>query len=222
MIKLNCKQCDKEFSTYPSKIKVGKGKFCSKECYGVNETGRKLSSEHKAKIKNFMLTNPTFLGKKHNDSSIEKMRLANKGKRFSLKTEFKKGLTPWNKGMLSPALSERNRINNPSKKGKDNANWKGGVTPVNAKIRNSLEMKLFRKACMERDNFTCQKTGQIGGELVVHHINNFADFPELRTSISNGVTLSKESHKEFHNIYGKKNNTREQLVEFLQSSAQEA
>lgn len=93
--------------------------------------------------------------------------------------------------------------------------WKGGITPVNVKIRNSIEGKLWRKSIFERDNFTDQKTGQRGGNLVAHHINNFADFPELRTSIENGITLSKESHELFHKNYGKKNNTREQLEEFL-------
>lgn len=68
-----------------------------------------------------------------------------------------------------------------------------------------------------RDNYTCQATGQWGGRLVVHHINNFADFPELRMSISNGITLSDSSHREFHKKYGRRNNTREQLQEFLES-----
>ena len=27
-----CLVCDKEFKTYPSKIKIGRGKYCSKEC----------------------------------------------------------------------------------------------------------------------------------------------------------------------------------------------
>lgn len=76
-------------------------------------------------------------------------------------------------------------------------------------------MKLWKKACLERDNFTCQKTKQRGGKLRVHHINNFADFPELRTAINNGITLSEKSHKEFHQIYGVSNNTKEQLEEFL-------
>lgn len=31
----------------------------------------------------------------------------------------------------------------------------------------------------------------------------------------NGITLSKKAHKEFHHIYGTKNNTKEQLIEFL-------
>ena len=36
--------------------------------------------------------------KDHHPEIIEKIRLANVGKRRSIKTEFKKGFTPWNKG----------------------------------------------------------------------------------------------------------------------------
>ena len=99
--------------------------------------------------------------------------------------------------------------------GENHYNWRGGVTTKNEKIRKSLEYKLWRKSCFERDNFTCQISGESGGELVVHHINNFADYPELRTTISNGITMTKKIHKEFHKIYGKRNNTKEQLEEFL-------
>lgn len=113
------------------------------------------------------------------------------------------GKIPWNKGVKSPTPPEKHY------------NWKGGVTPVNHKIRQSLEMKYWRKANMEMNDFTCQKCMQIGGQLIVHHINNFADFPELRTSISNGITFCKKCHCLFHNKYGKKNNTKEQLLEFL-------
>lgn len=100
-------------------------------------------------------------------------------------------------------------------RGDKHHNWKGGITNEKKIIRQRIEMKLWRKACLERDNFTCQKTGKRGGNLEVHHINNFADFPELRTSIENGVTLSKSAHLEFHKLYGFKNNTLVQLQEFL-------
>lgn len=99
-------------------------------------------------------------------------------------------------------------------KGVNTYNWKG-ITPENQKIRTSIEYKLWRKSVFERDNFICQKTGISGGELVAHHIQNFAEFPELRLAIDNGITLSKKSHKKFHDIYGRRNNTKEQLLEFL-------
>ena len=32
MIK-NCLKCDNEFYTKPARVKIGKGKYCSKKCY---------------------------------------------------------------------------------------------------------------------------------------------------------------------------------------------
>lgn len=93
--------------------------------------------------------------------------------------------------------------------------WKGGITPENKIIRKSIEYRLWREAVFARDNWTCQKTGIKGGELHPHHINNFSEFPELRFAIDNGITLSEKAHREFHKKYGIKNNTREQLKEFL-------
>ena len=95
--------------------------------------------------------------------------------------------------------------------GENNPRWKGGISSESDKARHNFEMGLWRRAVLERDNFTCQKYGTKGGKLNVHHINNFSEFIELRTSIENGITLSEKAHKEFHKIYGKQNNTREQL-----------
>lgn len=104
--------------------------------------------------------------------------------------KFTKGFIPWNKGL--------------------------GNTTENHRIRTSLDYTLWRKAVFERDNFTCQLSGVSGGELVVHHINNFADFPELRMAIDNGITMNKNIHKLFHKKFGVKNNTKEQLAEFAE------
>ena len=150
-----------------------------------------------------------MLGKKTSEDTRVKLSLSLKG--------IKK--TPEHCNNISKGLiGVKNTWSKPPHfKGKDHYNWKGGITPLNNKERNTQEGILWRKACMERDNFTCAKTGQRGGKLVVHHINNFADFPELRTSIENGITLSIEAHKEFHKIYGKKNNTVQQLLEFIKN-----
>lgn len=131
------------------------------------------------------------------------------------KTAFKKGQEPYNKGTKGLMKPNKTSFKKGQMLGENNVNWKGGITPKNKQIRNSTEYKLWRKACFERDNFTCQKTGISGGRLVVHHINNFAEFPELRLAIDNGITLSKRAHEEFHKIYGKKNNTKEQIIEFI-------
>lgn len=79
--------------------------------------------------------------------------------------------------------------------GENHYNWKGGITPINAQIRNSTEYKNFRNSVFIRDNYTCVICGQIGGRLNVDHIKPFSKFPELRLDINNGRTLCYECHK---------------------------
>ncbi len=99
--------------------------------------------------------------------------------------------------------------------GSKNPRWKGGITPENLKIRNSVEARLWREAVFARDNYTCQKTKIKGGKLRAHHIQNFFQYPELRFAIDNGITLSDEAHKEFHKRYGFKENTLIQILKFI-------
>ena len=81
-------------------------------------------------------------------------------------------------------------------RGEKNYNWQGGITPIHSKIRNSLEMKLWRKAVFQRDNWTCVWCGNDkGGNLEADHIKPFAHYPELRFAIDNGRTLCKGCHR---------------------------
>lgn len=73
----------------------------------------------------------------------------------------------------------------------------------------------WRRDIYEKFDYTCQKTGVKGGRLTAHHIYNWADYPELRYRLDNGIALSREAHKEYHSIYGVRNNTAQQLNEFL-------
>lgn len=169
--------------------------------------GRKLSEEHKNKLSKI------WKGRKHSEKSKRKMRKNHQGM-------LGKKLSEETKRKISHSLKGRkfSKKWREKLKGKNHHNWKGGITPENHIIRNSLEMKLFRNAVFARDGYVCQKTGIKGGELHPHHILNFATNPELRFAIDNGITLSKEAHKEFHKMYGSKNNTKEQLEEFLKDS----
>ena len=124
------------------------------------------------------------------------------------RTVFKKGQTPWNKNKKYPDVSER-------QKGKNNPNWRGGTTPKNKKIWQGIEMSLWREAVFARDNWTCQKCRERGGKLRPHHIRNFAQFPELRTSIENGITFCDKCHRKFHRKYGRQNNTKKQINDYL-------
>lgn len=64
--------------------------------------------------------------------------------------------------------------------------------------RKTIEYKRWRMNVFQRDNFTCQICGQVGGELNAHHIKPFAKYPEERLSLSNGITLCKQCHVQLH------------------------
>lgn len=71
--------------------------------------------------------------------------------------------------------------------------WKGGITPENLKIRAGRDIRQWRKAVLERDNYTCLLCrSQI--DLEVHHIKRFADYPQLRFEVTNGATLCSSCH----------------------------
>ena len=106
----------------------------------------------------------------------------------------------------------------PEISGEKNGRWIDGRSTEREKIRHSLEYKEWNKKVFIRDSFMCQKTRQKGKKLAAHHILNFSSHPELRFDINNGITLSREAHNEFHKIYGKVNNTQEQLNEFLKGT----
>jgi len=140
------------------------------------------------------------------------------GEHHSIKTEFKSG-TPkekhprWNGG--KPKCSVCNKeITRGAKKCNAHANigknkgkkrpklagsnshlWKGGITPENMKIRQSIEYKEWREKVFKRDSYSCQWCGDnSGGNLQADHIKPFAYFPELRFELSNGRTLCERCH----------------------------
>lgn len=98
--------------------------------------------------------------------------------------------------------------------------WKGGAK-VSRVERATYEYSDWRKKVFEKDLYTCQKCGAkncVGSSNVIlnaHHIRNWKDNPDVRYDINNGVTLCEDCHNRFHSIYTKRNNTQEQIENFL-------
>ena len=105
----------------------------------------------------------------------------------------KKGYKPWNKGKKQPQTTS-----------KLNPNWKGGKSKAYKTCYYSFEYKKWRMQVFERDAFTCQKCGYIG-YITAHHIKSFANYPDLRFDLSNGLTLCEKYHSETDNYKGKNN-----------------
>lgn len=83
--------------------------------------------------------------------------------------------------------------------------------------RDYPEYNIWRQLVFERDSFTCKRCrDNSGGNLVAHHIFNYAEHIDKRTDVANGITLCKECHKEFHDTFGYTNNNSEQLSIFLE------
>jgi hypothetical protein len=96
---------------------------------------------------------------------------------------FKKGQTPWNKGMGNKSLNQR--------------------------IRSSLKYLLWRSDIFQRDKWICQTCGKRGCVLEAHHKKEFAKilkenntktFDEAMNCAelwdrNNGVTLCEDCHK---------------------------
>lgn len=103
-----------------------------------------------------------------------------------------------------------------AQKGEKSYLWKGGITPINMKIRSSLEYKNWEYKILDKYNWKCQKCNEVKKfKLTVHHIKNFAKYHKLRFSINNGFIFCKICHREFHKKYGIKNNNFNQIKEFI-------
>lgn len=103
--------------------------------------------------------------------------------------------------------------------GENHPNWQGGISGERARFDAKIETKKWRQGIYERDNFTCMCCGQVGYKLNVHHIQSYAEHPEVRLVQVNGITLCEECHRRFHKMFGRKNIGQEQIIEFLQKVA---
>ena len=64
--------------------------------------------------------------------------------------------------------------------------------------RKTSEYAEWRMNVFDRDGFTCQLCGQVGGKLNAHHIKPYAKYPELRLDVNNGITLCERCHRALH------------------------
>jgi len=172
-----------------------------------SEEWRKKISEAKKKLVGEK--NP-FYGKHHTDETKRKIALAKTGikpnenqlRGLSIGRLWRKGKTGfvspwrgkhlpypvWNKGLKG---YRARALNN---------KWKGGITPLNHKLRTSSDYKAWRRKVFEHDDYRCFGCGAKNGEtghrvkLEAHHKYSFAEYPRIRFQVENGLTLCANCH----------------------------
>lgn len=82
--------------------------------------------------------------------------------------------------------------------GERNHWWKGGISSERDKVKASPEYAAWRKAIYARDHYRCVLCLSHERQLHAHHIQRFADYPELRFDLDNGATLCVRCHRHVH------------------------
>jgi thymidylate synthase (FAD) len=104
------------------------------------------------------------------------------------------GRSPWNRGTRYRAgwhhTPETRILLGEAKRGPDNPQWKGGITPEGVRLRGGVES--LRPVVFARDEYTCRRCGQRGGELTLHHIVPIWARPDLALSVDNLATVCWE------------------------------
>lgn len=98
--------------------------------------------------------------------------------------------------------------------GSNNPNWNPNLTNIDReKRRNIPGYTDFIKKVLYRDDYTCQCC-KATVDLEIHHLDGYDWYKEKRIDDSNGITLCKQCHSNFHLIYGKGKNTKKQFEEW--------
>ncbi|KKM27017.1 hypothetical protein LCGC14_1578990 [marine sediment metagenome] len=196
----------------PNKAYRANGKLYQRSyVVGHNPNGLKgtpLSAERRKKISESSLGKPgTRKGAITSKETKEKIRASNLGQKRTKEARLNMRLAHLGK----PAPNKGKKL--PQRSGANHHNWKGGISPECNKIRTSLEGKIWERAVFDKCGCKCILCGKFARSA--HHIMNFSAYPELRFDTDNGTAFCRGCHKQFHLVYGKRNNSQQQVDEFL-------
>jgi hypothetical protein len=171
-----CQTCSIEFLKNPTHSRKywATKKFCSIKCSKLN-TKRSLVAKQKTSK-----SLKSFYSIAENREMLRNIKIKQWAQGFL-------GATGKNWTKTPEQLANKMGCKNPA--------WKGGITPINLKIRNSTKYANWRNEVFKRDEYICQDCGTVGGELNADHIKPFAFFPESRFDVSNGRTLCVTCHR---------------------------
>ena len=170
-VEVQCIECGKKHLVTPSIAKSFK--FCSYSCRGAWRT-KHWSGENNPKYLGGIREKPCqYCGVIFNQKLREPV-VTFKARKFCCKPCADKG------GF---------RFSGPA-----HANWKENSRRKDRRGKHGS----WARAVLGRDKNTCQHCGVSDVEMNAHHIKSFAEYPELRWDIDNGLTLCVKCHWAVH------------------------
>lgn len=193
-----CKNCGEEMKIYLNRDFERK-KFCSRSCaceyrQRNNEKMKEATKKNLAKGRTEEVEQrgaQTYSENYHKGKYPKVERALKRG--WEMEKDYPHGPDHW------AWKEDRSKI----KKSRYNASERTG------------EITWWRNSIYRRDDYTCQKCGERGGKLRAHHIENWADNPDKRFELDNGITLCKSCHDELHSKFGYRKVTKKDLEEFM-------
>jgi hypothetical protein len=227
MIKKDCLICGKVILEYPSRVKDGRGKYCSKVCMNKGKADPVISKDCREKLSKYWTGRLNIKARKR---VIVNCFFCNKEKeiqvnQFIRASEQRNNRIFCNRDCRAEYLKTLRREKTPA--------WQGGRLDLYQMVRRLPEMFKWRDEIFKRDNYTCVKCGDsIGGNLEAHHkqsfsilfhnfINTFNQFSPIEDKevllriaiiyhpffdLDNGETLCIDCHKHTDNYGRKKSN----------------
>lgn len=152
-------------------------------------------------------------------SCANKTRILSKETRLKISKSNKGRVGFWlGKKLSKESIEKRTKSREGKCEGKNHPGWNFNKS-MDERIRGRWveNYSSWINKILKRDNFTCQSCGVKVQRNSPHHLEGWHWCKELRTEVSNGVTLCKDCHKTFHKQFGTHWNTSEQFYKFLRS-----
>lgn len=176
-----CRNCSKVFQDYPYHYRI----FCCKQCYTIWQENHPEYTRNKGiiKLKCTFCEKEFIINKSIYDSRCQSSPKKQKKLNFCScncqRNYFSKNIYNW-----------RN-----NSQGKNNPNWKGGISKEKSRLTATKKYKEFVKGILTRDN-NCCKICQSKISPEIHHIIPFYKNKTLFFEVNNVITLCYRHHQQ--------------------------